>query len=65
MPIREFMLRQTREEDLALFVKLANVDKPQTRDDVPIHALVPAFAISELRIGFRDRIPAVHPVPGH
>jgi flagellar biosynthesis protein FliP len=53
VPIREFMLRQTREEDLALFVKLANVDKPQTRDDVPIHALVPAFAISELRIGFQ------------
>lgn len=53
VPVREFMLRQTREEDLALFVKLANVDKPQTRDDVPIHALIPAFAISELRIGFQ------------
>jgi flagellar biosynthesis protein FliP len=53
IPVREFMLRQTREEDLALFVKLANVDKPQTRDDVPIHALIPAFAISELRIGFQ------------
>jgi len=52
-PIREFMLRQTREEDLALFVKLANVDKPKNRDDVPLHALVPAFAISELRIGFQ------------
>ena len=52
VPVREFMLRQTREEDLALFVKLANVDKPETRDDVPIHALIPAFAISELRIGF-------------
>jgi len=52
VPVREFMLRQTREEDLALFMKLANVDKPQTRDDVPIHALIPAFAISELRIGF-------------
>jgi len=52
-PVREFMLRQTREEDLALFVKLANVDKPKNRDDVPLHALVPAFAISELRIGFQ------------
>lgn len=52
VPLREFMLRQTREEDLALFVKLANVEKPETRDDVPIHALIPAFAISELRIGF-------------
>jgi len=53
VPVREFMLRQTREEDLALFVKLANVDKPKNRDDVPLHALVPAFAISELRIGFQ------------
>jgi flagellar biosynthesis protein FliP len=52
VPVREFMLRQTREEDLALFVKMANVEKPETRDDVPIHALIPAFAISELRIGF-------------
>jgi flagellar biosynthetic protein FliP len=52
-PVREFMLRQTREEDLALFVKLANVDKPNNRDDVPLHALIPAFAISELRIGFQ------------
>jgi flagellar biosynthetic protein FliP len=52
-PVREFMLRQTREEDLALFVKIANVDKPKNRDDVPLHALIPAFAISELRIGFQ------------
>jgi flagellar biosynthetic protein FliP len=53
VPIREFMLRQTREEDLALFVKLAGVDKPQSREDVPLHALIPAYAISELRIGFQ------------
>jgi len=52
-PIREFMFRQTREEDLALFVKMANVDKPKSRDDVPTQALVPAFAISELRVGFQ------------
>jgi len=53
VPIREFMLRQTREEDLALFVRLASVDKPQSREDVPLHALIPAYAISELRIGFQ------------
>jgi flagellar biosynthetic protein FliP len=53
VPIREFMFKQTREEDLALFVKMANVDKPQSRNDVPIHALIPAYAISELRIGFQ------------
>jgi flagellar biosynthetic protein FliP len=53
VPLREFMFRQTREDDLALFVKMANVDKPKTRDDVPTHALIPAFAVSELRIGFQ------------
>ncbi len=53
VPLREFMLKQTREEDLALFVRLASVDKPQSRDDVPMHALIPAYAISELRIGFQ------------
>jgi len=53
VPMREFMLRQTREEDLALFVRLASVDKPQSREDVPLHALIPAYAISELRIGFQ------------
>jgi len=53
VPVREFMLRQTREEDLALFVRLASVDKPQSREDVPLHALIPAYAISELRIGFQ------------
>ncbi len=53
VPMREFMMRQTREEDLAMFVKLANAGKPQTRDDVPLHALIPAYALSELRIGFQ------------
>jgi flagellar biosynthetic protein FliP len=52
-PVREFMFRQTREEDLALFVRLASVDKPNSREDVPTYALIPAFAISELRIGFQ------------
>ncbi len=52
-PVREFMFRQTREEDLALFMHLASVDKPNNRDDVPTYALIPAFAISELRIGFQ------------
>jgi flagellar biosynthetic protein FliP len=47
------MYRQTREEDLGLFVKLANMEKPKNINDVPIHVLIPAFAISELRIGFQ------------
>jgi flagellar biosynthesis protein FliP len=53
VPLRDFMMRQTREEDLALFVKLANAEKPQSRNDVPLHALIPAYALSELRIGFQ------------
>ncbi len=53
VPMREFMMRQTREEDLALFVKMANGEKPQSRDEVPLHALIPAYALSELRIGFQ------------
>lgn len=52
-PLREFMFKHTREEDLALFVKLADHDKPKTRADVPTQALIPAFAISELRTGFQ------------
>lgn len=53
VPLREFMMRQTREEDLALFVKMNNMPKPETRADIPLQVLVPAFAISELRIGFQ------------
>jgi flagellar biosynthetic protein FliP len=52
-PLREFMFKQTREEDLALFVKMANLEKPKNRSEIPIHVLIPAFAISELRIGFQ------------
>jgi flagellar biosynthetic protein FliP len=52
-PLREFMFRQTREEDLGLFMKLAKLEKPQSRPEVPIHVLIPAYAISELRIGFQ------------
>ena len=52
-PIREFMFRQTREKDLALFVKLAKMDQPKTRADVPTHVLIPAFIISELKTAFQ------------
>jgi flagellar biosynthetic protein FliP len=52
-PLREYMLRQTREEDLALFLSLAAVEKPASREEVPTHALIPAYALSELRIGFQ------------
>ncbi len=52
-PLREFMFKQTREEDLALFLKMANLNKPATRAELPTYVLIPAFAISELRIGFQ------------
>ena len=53
VPLKEFMFKQTREEDLALFVKMSGMSKPATRADIPVHVLVPAFAISELRTGFQ------------
>ena len=52
-PLREFMFRQTRTKDLALFVKLAKLDRPRTRADVPTHVLIPAFIISELKTAFQ------------
>ena len=52
-PIREFMFRQTREADLALFVNLSESERPNTQDDVSTFVLIPAFMISELKTGFQ------------
>jgi flagellar biosynthetic protein FliP len=52
-PLREFMFRQTRTQDLALFVKLAKLERPRTRADVPTHVLIPAFIVSELKTAFQ------------
>ena len=52
-PVREFMLRQTREQDLALFVNMAEIKKPDDEKDIPTHVLIPAFIINELRIAFQ------------
>lgn len=51
-PLRDFMLRQTREKDIALFVKLSKIEKPKNRNDIPTYCLIPAFMISELKIAF-------------
>lgn len=51
-PMREFMFKQVRSKDLALFVKLAETETPENLDAVPDKALIPAFIISELRTGF-------------
>lgn len=52
-PMREFMFKQTRNKDLALFVSLAKLDRPETRADVPTWVLIPAFIISELKTAFQ------------
>lgn len=51
-PFHNFMIRQTREKDLGLFLDLAREERPQSPDDVSLRALVPAFMISELRRAF-------------
>lgn len=53
VPIREFMLKQTREKDLALFVRMAKIHQPHTRADIPNSVLIPSFIISELRTAFQ------------
>ena len=53
VPLRTFMLRQTRQSDLALFTKLAQAPAPQTQEDVPMRVLIPAFVISELKTAFQ------------
>jgi flagellar biosynthesis protein FliP len=52
-PIREFMLRQVREKDLALFVSMAHLPQPKTPDDIPTYVIIPGYVISELRIAFQ------------
>lgn len=52
IPLRKFMVAQTREKDLALFVEMSKIDKPETIDDVPTFAIIPAFLISEMRTAF-------------
>ncbi|MES2354478.1 MAG: flagellar type III secretion system pore protein FliP [Pseudomonadota bacterium] len=52
-PIKAFMLKQTREPDLALFMKLGNQPPLQSADQVPIKILVPAFVTSELKTAFQ------------
>lgn len=51
--ISEFLLKQTREKDLALFVQMAKVERPDTPEDVPLYVLIPSFIISELRTAFQ------------
>lgn len=52
-PMREFMIKQTREKDLALFVSLSKLPQPKTYGDIPTYVLVPSFVISELKTAFQ------------
>jgi flagellar biosynthetic protein FliP len=52
-PLRQFMFRQTRDKDIALFAKLAHLKQPKTRADIPTYTLIPAFIISELKTAFQ------------
>ncbi len=51
-PLRSFMFKQTREKDVALFIRLAKIEKPKNVKDVPSYCLIPAFMISELKKAF-------------
>jgi len=52
-PLKEFMVRQTREQDLGLMIELANAPRPQSLTDVSMLHLIPAFMLSELRTAFQ------------
>jgi len=51
-PFQRFMLRQVREQDIALFLRIARLPNPKSPEDVPPHILIPAFILSEVRTGF-------------
>jgi len=53
IPARDFMFKQTDEKNLALFIKMAKVERPKTKDDVPTYILIPSFILSELNTAFK------------
>jgi flagellar biosynthetic protein FliP len=53
VPLKAFMLRQTRESDLALFVRISESAPLESAEDVPLHILVPAYVTSELKTAFQ------------
>jgi len=52
-PLREFMLKNTREKDMELFLKLSKSEAPKVKSDIPTLALIPAFVTSELKTAFQ------------
>jgi flagellar biosynthetic protein FliP len=51
-PFKNFMIRNTREKDLALFIRIRKMENPQNISDVPLSVIIPAFVISELKTAF-------------
>ena len=62
-PVREFMLDQANDKDLALFINMAGLPRPETEADIPTYVIIPAFAVSEIatafKIGFLIFIPFI------
>jgi flagellar biosynthetic protein FliP len=52
-PLRTFMLKQTRDADLGLFMDLSKTARPESRNDLPMTVVIPAYVISELKTGFQ------------
>jgi flagellar biosynthesis protein FliP len=52
VPLRQFMLRYTREKDLALFVNIARIPKPKNAQELPMRVVIPSYMISELKTAF-------------
>ena len=52
-PVRQFMFKQTREKDLALFVEIAKAQRPRDVGDIPTSVLIPSFIISEVKTAFQ------------
>jgi flagellar biosynthetic protein FliP len=52
LPLREFMLEQTRKGELNLFINASGEERPETREDIPMSTLIPAFVLSELKTAF-------------
>ncbi|MCM3441086.1 flagellar type III secretion system pore protein FliP [Metabacillus halosaccharovorans] len=52
-PFKEFMSKHTRQKDLALFLNYAGIENPNSIEEIPLTALVPAFAISEIKTAFQ------------
>ncbi|HEY9577714.1 MAG TPA: flagellar type III secretion system pore protein FliP, partial [Pseudobacillus sp.] len=53
IPLKDFMSEQTRQKDLELFLNYSGAERPKTVEDIPLTALVPAFALSEIKTAFQ------------